>query len=962
MLLALIILALASVALITAFGTDISASAEHRELSAFDTALASSVSVATSQIQADPAVFSACPNPTGSLSAYPSSGALESALGLPGYTVSIEASGSQPAVEYSDGGTFTANCTAENVGGPQLINLVVTNGSGRSQSDPVVVDDPTPAQAAAENNSTAEQIIFINEPDGATVGTDFTTQPKLQVLSGGVPVTGDLSSINLMITPGSGPAGAVLSPACSGIETGSYVTYEFCSINEVGAGYELTATLASNGGVTTTSTPFDVFSAQPSTPVITQVTPSTVTAGAINVTFTGSSVSGNPIPGQTYTIKACTNQAMTVNCTAPTTITSGSDLTGLVPGTYYYVQITAVASANYLATTSPPSGPTMATIQLAAPSAPTLNYGAVSGALSVSFSGSANAPPSGQTYTVEACSNSSMTGVCVTNSNFTSGSNLTGLTIVPGSAGGTYYVEVTANASTGYLASKPSTIASHAATSQVKVPAAVTANPSATQVGAITASYNEPTGGFAPSSFTVTACTNAAMTTGCVTQSGFPSGGQITNLTPGAVYYVTITAVSSNAAYASATTSTPGPSAVATVQLSTPSGVTVGYGTVAGSVSISFTPPSPAAPGQTYTVTVCKNVAMTTGCVSNANFTSGANYTGLAYTAGTAGATYWVQVMANGSSGYFASTPSGAIGQSDTSQVAAPGTPAAASSTTTGGAIVVTFAASTGSAPSSYSALACTNTGMTTGCVSVPNYASGAQLTGLVQGTVYYTRITAVGAAGFVNNNSVVSGPAMAAVQLAAPTVNSVGYGTVAGSVLVNVTQPVPAPVGQTYTAVACTNMAMTSGCVTNSSFTSGTNLTPLVYTPGVAGATYYVEVTANASAGYLASPTSNQASHAEMSQLGVPANFAVATSTTTTGAIVATFNPSGTAPSSYTANVCTNPNMVTGCVAPITNYTSGAQIKNLKSGTTYYVQITANPPAGYVSNSTAVSNGVKAK
>ena len=50
-LLALIILSLASVALITAFGTSINASAEHRSLADFDTVLASSISNTTSVIQ-----------------------------------------------------------------------------------------------------------------------------------------------------------------------------------------------------------------------------------------------------------------------------------------------------------------------------------------------------------------------------------------------------------------------------------------------------------------------------------------------------------------------------------------------------------------------------------------------------------------------------------------------------------------------------------------------------------------------------------------------------------------------------------------------------------------------------------------------------------------------------------------------------------------------------------------------
>ena len=144
-LLALIILALASVALLTAFGTDISASAEHRRLSSFDTVLASSISMTTSVVQQQyAAVFGAC----SPLSAYPSSTVLTSALDVPGYTAAIAPAGSQPAVEYLDGNSFSATCTSGtsgDVGNPQLINVVVTNtATGYSQDNTVVRRRPHP--------------------------------------------------------------------------------------------------------------------------------------------------------------------------------------------------------------------------------------------------------------------------------------------------------------------------------------------------------------------------------------------------------------------------------------------------------------------------------------------------------------------------------------------------------------------------------------------------------------------------------------------------------------------------------------------------------------------------------------------------------------------------------------------------------------------------------------------------
>ena len=345
---------------------------------------------------------------------------------------------------------------------------------------------------------------------------------------------------------------------------------------------------------------------------------------------------------------------------------------------------------------------------------------------------------------------------CVTNANFNSGGNLSGLSFVPGSAGTTYYVQVTANAATGYLASPASTQASHADTSQVKTPTGFSAAPSALQQGAVTAAFTEPGGGTAPSSFTGTACTDAAMTAGCVAVTNYTTGAQLGGLTPGTNYFVTVTAVTSSAGYVSASTAV-SPATLATVQLAAPTGITVGYGTVAGSVAVNFTPPGTVAAGQTYTAKACTNSAMSSGCVTNANYSSGADLTGLAYVAGSAGAIYYAQVTANASTGYLVSPISTQASHADTSQVGAPGTPTATSGARHSGAIVVTFSAPSGAVPVSYTATACTNRGMTNGCVTVANYASGAQLTGLVSGASYYVQITAVAPTGYVNNNSAVS-------------------------------------------------------------------------------------------------------------------------------------------------------------------------------------------------------------
>ena len=96
------------------------------------------------------------------------------------------------------------------------------------------------------------------------------------------------------------------------------------------------------------------------------------------------------------------------------------------------------------------------------------------------------------------------------------------------------------------------------------------------------------------------------------------------------------------------------------------------------------------------------------------------------------------------------------------------------------------------------------------------------------------------------------SGAARATTQLTVPTGVAMAYGSAAGSVAASFTAPANAAAGQTYTAKACTDSAMTANCVTNASYTSGANLTGLNFTQGSAGIAYYVTVAANALAGLL--------------------------------------------------------------------------------------------------------------
>ena len=204
------------------------------------------------------------------------------------------------------------------------------------------------------------------------MNTPFAVQPVLEVLNCTPAnpgpqvcsiVTSDLSPIS-SLTLASGPSGATLSNTAPASRRRVSPPSRVAVINVVGAGYTLFASEPdpSNPGsdLTATSAPFSVYAAQLITPTITSVVPSTSTAGAINVSFNGAP---NAPANQTYSVKACTDSAMSVNCVTQANFVSGNDVTGLMPGSTYYVAVTAAGSQNFLGSTSPPGGPaTMATV------------------------------------------------------------------------------------------------------------------------------------------------------------------------------------------------------------------------------------------------------------------------------------------------------------------------------------------------------------------------------------------------------------------------------------------------------------------------------------------------------------------------------------------------------------------------------------------------------------------------
>ncbi len=105
---------------------------------------------------------------------------------------------------------------------------------------------------------------FLTQPGGAAYGMPFSPQPAVAIQdAGGNIVTSSTAQVILAITPGTAPAGAVLS--CSGGVARSAVngiaTFSGCSIDRAAPGVTLTAT--SVGVLNATSTPFTVSAGSP---------------------------------------------------------------------------------------------------------------------------------------------------------------------------------------------------------------------------------------------------------------------------------------------------------------------------------------------------------------------------------------------------------------------------------------------------------------------------------------------------------------------------------------------------------------------------------------------------------------------------------------------------------------------------------------------------------------------------
>jgi len=251
-LLALLVLSLASVALILAFSTSISASAEHRRLVTADLVVGSVSQNAIANIEGNLQLFACSSVQSGQSTPVTTTTYLSMVQGLNFDLVPAEYAGTYTAsvtgVEWWSGTAFSSTC---NAGDPEEITVTVTNTStGVTYVNTFVVSFPLTTTNSVSGSAPGTSLIFSTQPSDSSTSNGVTTygeagaalitQPVVEVLdAAGDPVSTDYSPAILSIA--SGPAGGVLT-GCVGNETvGGIVSFSGCTLSLQGT-YTLIAT------------------------------------------------------------------------------------------------------------------------------------------------------------------------------------------------------------------------------------------------------------------------------------------------------------------------------------------------------------------------------------------------------------------------------------------------------------------------------------------------------------------------------------------------------------------------------------------------------------------------------------------------------------------------------------------------------------------------------------------------
>ena len=220
-LLALIVLGLTSVALIVAFSTTLSASAEHRALTSGDIAVNNYSQQVIAGIEANQDLFT-CPTPARNATQNTAYYNTELALTSPSPSLP-----SISSVQYWNGSAWSTSCIAN---ASELITVSVASGTTPAMS--FVVDSPTAGSNYVGGSPTGITFVTPTSAISATSGASLPVNPEVEVNFGNSPDATDLSPINLTLGDASGaPTTAGTLSGCSSNDLNGFITYTGCTIS-----------------------------------------------------------------------------------------------------------------------------------------------------------------------------------------------------------------------------------------------------------------------------------------------------------------------------------------------------------------------------------------------------------------------------------------------------------------------------------------------------------------------------------------------------------------------------------------------------------------------------------------------------------------------------------------------------------------------------------------------------------
>ncbi len=322
-LLALIVLGLATTALLFGFATSITASAQHRSLANQDASVRSAINQAIALVQTNEAqAFGSCPSTW-----TPTWPTLTGKFEVTAYTVQYWNATSSK---------FGAACpTTSAQSAPQEWSLTISNANSgaqqkyTTQASTVIYN---PAAQAGSGSLSASKLVWLQSPTAGTAGSPVTPQPQIAVEDANNNiVTNDFSQVTLSVS--SGPSGGTLSSSCSGIESYGVVSFANCSLSTAGT-YTLKASDSTSGITPAFSSAFTVGTSPTARIVLSSGTTSGTASQTANI---------GPITVQT---QDQFGNATTAGATVALTSSSGSGVFSLTQNGPAVTSVTIAAGSS----------------------------------------------------------------------------------------------------------------------------------------------------------------------------------------------------------------------------------------------------------------------------------------------------------------------------------------------------------------------------------------------------------------------------------------------------------------------------------------------------------------------------------------------------------------------------------------------------------------------------------------